>query len=434
MAMAEPLRFRHGPVIGLILLLAATAGVSFTRAVQPRFDFKHFYLDLRYVWEHGVLNPVEDDPDPDRERQLPFYLPSVPLLLSPIAAFGLVSAAAVWTVAQVVSLGLTLWLLRAWVRERPGLADPVLCLALGCVLALPALYEAAKFNQVSFVVLVLVVGGVRSLERGRLTRSGLLFGAAVTLKLLPAVFIAWLVLKREWRALLAALGTTAGLAVLPCLIAFGSDRTLTYYRDWWRHNVEGPPSTGWIAKDLREHFIDRRNQSIGAVLARLTQPDHRFADPWQPVELSPRRCRQLALTLTGVLGVALLWFTRRPARQLSEAKLRCEAAVYALAMLVFSPLLRQYYLVWALPALVLLVYFATDPIPLHRQRLAQVGLLLWLLGMAAWLSKIARSYGAHLVLLIALGVLVLLCGWATRRCSPASRNGEVGATATGPQA
>jgi hypothetical protein len=110
-----------------------------------------------------------------------------------------------------------------------------------------------------------------------------------------------------------------------------------------------------------------------------------------------------------------------------------------LAMLIFAPLLRQYYLIWALPGLVLLARIAIDPVGGRRQRLGQLGLALWLAGMLAWLAPTARAYGAHLLVLILLAIVLL----STARSRPAAAEGngrrrssvrltrEPGATASG---
>jgi hypothetical protein len=121
------------------------------------------------------------------------------------------------------------------------------------------------------------------------------------------------------------------------------------------------------------------------------------------------------------LAIALLWQTRRPVpfgwqRHPASASMstieprdpwRVEAAVYLVAMLVFSPLLRTYYLVWALPGLVLLSRWALDDRGRRLQWLGQSGIVLWVAGMLAWMSDAARSYGVHLIMLIALGGILL---------------------------
>ncbi|MCH7650447.1 MAG: hypothetical protein IIA63_04710, partial [Nitrospinae bacterium] len=77
------------------------------------------------------------------------------------------------------------------------------------------------------------------------------------------------------------------------------------------------------------------------------------------------------------------------------------------AMLVFSPLFRQYYLVWALPALVLLLRSSGGLEACRARTAARTAFMLWIIGMVAWLSETARAYGVHLLMSIAIAVLLL---------------------------
>jgi hypothetical protein len=429
--MAERSRYAPWLGLGLIALLVVVGIVSFRRSVTLKYDFHHFYLDAAFVWQHGELNPDLSDPDPSRRRQMPFYLPVVALLLSPLTAWGAKPAAALWTIGHILALAYSLNVLRRWRSPTPSRAPPGVALALACVLTLPAVFEVARFNQISFCILALTLGGLTALERDKPGRAGVLLGLATVFKLLPAVFAVWLVLKRKGAALVMWLATVLAVSLLPCLLVFGTDKTIAYHRQWWSYNVGGAAARGMADPGLREHFVDYRNQSIPAVLARLFWPEHPYPAPFQPTALSPRSTTAIAWCVTAALAAALLWLTRRRLPADDVSGFRTEAAAYALAMLVFAPLLRQYYLIWALPALVLLAQYALDPAAGRLKRLGQVGVGIWLLGMLAWLAPAARACGAHLVMSIALGGLLL--GAARLRhgrgplasgCSPRHRRGS----------
>ena len=424
---------------GLVLLLAVVAIVSFRRAVAGKYDFHHFYLDAAYVWKHAELNPDLESDNRSTRRQLPFYLPVVALLLSPLTVGGVMPAAALWTIGHLVALAYALKVLSGWGATTPSRGPPGVALALACAVALPAVFEVARFNQISFYILALVLGGLAALARDRPWRAGVLLGLATVLKLLPAAFAVWLALKRKWAALGAWGATVLVVALLPSLAVFGPRKTADYHRQWWLHNVRGPAARGMTDPGLREHFIDYRNQSIPAVLARLFWPEHRYPVLFQPVALGARAARAVAWCVTAALVGGLLWATRRRSPGDDEFGLRAEAATYALAMLVFAPLLRQYYLIWALPALVLLARIAIEPVSGRQQRLGQIGLALWLAGMLAWLSPTARAYGAHLLMLILLAIVLLSAARSRpaaaegngRRRSSARLTRKPGATASG---
>ena len=390
---------------GLIALLLLVGGLTFRRAVFERFDFYHFYLDARYVWEHGALNPDLDNENEELRRQLPFYLPAVSLLLAPITAWGHVPAALVWSAAQVAALGYSLLVLRRWGAVHHPRAGPTIAFAAAMLLAIPALLEASKFNQLSFLILALVLGGARALECRHPLRAGGLLAVAAVFKLLPGLFLPWLLLKRQWAAAISFVVVGMVVALVPSLIGFGPHRTIEYHRQWWDYNRIG--ATGRLNADLQTHFIDHRNQSISVVLARLTSFEHPCRVPWQPVQMRPATAAWLGTGISTVLLLVLLWLTRRPWVALTRSRRHAEAAVYAVGLLVFSPLLRQYYLVWALPALLLLSRLAIGIDAQRTHRVGLIGLGVWAAGMLAWLSPTARLYGANLLMLLVIAGLLL---------------------------
>jgi hypothetical protein len=396
---------------GFVGLLIALGVLAAWRGIAGRYDFHHFYLDARYVWEHGALNPIIAQPATDETRNLPFYLPVVPLFLAPLTAFGRLPAAMVWSALQMAALAYSLGVLCRWVGNRHAGGTPV-ALLLATVFALPALYEAARFNQLSYFVLALLLGGLSALDRERPRVAGVILGVATVLKLLPGIFLLWLLLKRRWSAAIACAVTITVLALVPPALVFGLERTRAYHREWFEYNARGDAAGGMLRSDLPEHFIDRRNESIAQVLARWTWPEHPYRVAWQPLQLDPQTCKRLADGITGALLLGLLALTCRPWRTLTIERRHAEVAAYAIAMLAFSPLVRQYYLVWALPGLVVFAGWAvggSDEAGRSKPRvLGWIGLAVWLGGMALWPWQITRVCGVHLLMLLTLGALLVL--------------------------
>lgn len=400
------MRRRYLGYAAFIALLLLLGGISLNRALRSRFDFHHFYIDAEYVWQHGALNPIVGHSASDAERQLPFYLPTVSVMIAPLAAGGRSFAACVWTTVQLVAFVYSVGVLLGWCRRLYRGPDPRVPLAITLAIAVPALIEAARFNQVSYFVLALVLGGVTTLERGRPLRSGTLLAAAAVLKLLPGILLIWLLLKRRWRAAGAFCVAAAVFIVLPPLLYFGPQRTWTYHRDWVTYNMQA--ARGMLNPDLPEHFIDRRNESFAQVLARLTWPEHPYRLKKQPLHLSAATCANIARGLQLAVLAALVLATRRSWRALPESRRKIEAAAYMIAMLALAPLVRQYYLVWVLPALTLFTIWAADASTVKSlRRIGRIGLAIWILGMAAWPFPITRVVGTHLVMLLALGGLLL---------------------------
>jgi hypothetical protein len=390
--------------LGLLLMVAI---VSLARSQRMAFDFHHFYLDGAYIWQHWEFNPSFDGVDPNDNRQLPFYLPVVPLVLGLVSAGGVAAAGVIFAGVHVGSLLVTVRVL--W-REMArwgtvDLAGPML--VLGALMAM-SIYEAARYNQLSFVMLALLVLGCAALRK-RPMLAGALFGLAAVIKLLPGILGVWLLLKRRWSAAGAMVATVVLVSIVPVAIAFGPARCVELHQEWLSYNFGSITGHGMSGQGFADHFVDHHNQSLAETLARTFRADHPAANPWQPMQLPAQAVQRVAQLMSGVLLIALLLMTRRPLKTLDDRQMWGEFAVYCLAMLIFSPLLRQYYFVWVLPAV---LFFAADAMGAakgnRRQRLGQIGLAIWLVANVLWPFDVFRNYGGHLLIFVVMALLLVI--------------------------
>lgn len=412
------------------ILLCSVAAMSWTRGHVPNADYKYFYLDARFVWEHAALNPVLDEPgDTLTERQLPFYLPTVPVVLSLWAAGGASVARLLWAAAQVAALAVVLRVLKRW--SEPS--DHAMLITL--VLASPVILEVAHFNQISLFVLALILAAAAALERHRPIRAGALLGAAAVLKIVPVLLALWLAVRREWTALAALVVTTIVLMIAPPLIRFGPPQTLEYHAQWAHYNLAAQHERASASVAARPHFLDYHNESIPAVIGRVFMANHPYRVGPAIVTWSASSVRMLGNGfMLLVLGIGIVAAyrnrafefaapdgaghagrTRLPAHEACAAT-RWGVALFLLVLLLISPLLRTYYLVWALPALVLLSRAALAERPHGAARFA---LPAWLLGLVFWPSHTARAFGLHAFVLI-----VLLAALVSISCAKRSIRGR----------
>lgn len=414
----------------IFYVLASTALISFERGRQPsRYDFKHFYLDAEYVWQHGELNPDLDGPDIDARRQLPFYLPTVSALIAPISFMGREVAAVIWAALQTLSLGYCLLVLRRWCEEDRTSQHGAMTTSTLILIALPALYEASKFNQVSYFTLALLLAFFTAAVRNQRIRAGFWLAAATVLKILPALFGLWILLRKRVRIVVAFAAFVVVIAILPSLVSFGWTQTIEYHEQWWRYNVAGGGPRKWLEQEEwgphAEHFVDRRNQSVHAIVGRVFWPAHRYSAVWQPAALSAEKCVLLANGILFALLAGLVAMTWQMGKRNDDVmwRTRAELAIFAIGLLVLAPLSRMYYLVWAMPALALLLRAATVIAAERATIWARVGVVVWLIGMIAWTSRTAREYGVHTVMLIVMAV----CLWRVCRLGNAREGQGYGA-------
>lgn len=177
-------------------------------------------------------------------------------------------------------------------------------------------------GQINVVLTALVLLDVAFLRRTRW--HGLLIGLAAAVKLVPFLFVVYLVLVGRRRAALTASATFGGAALLGLLLEPGQS-----WLFWTRHMFD-PTRVG-----SAPHVA---NQSLRGVVARLLHDD-----------LPPA---SVTLALGAAVVGAALWAARRYEARGEEL---LGVSIIGLAGLLASPIAWTHHWVWTVPALVALV-------------------------------------------------------------------------------
>jgi alpha-1,2-mannosyltransferase len=239
-----------------VVALAAVAGiVTVFRCFHGFIDLDVYQLGVRQ-WLgggdiYGTLPPTHDG------ARLPFIYP-------PFAAIALLPLAVIpWSVARVVNFGLAIAALTVTIylctrRLWPALDRQHVLLISGSALPLALWLEPVRetigFGQVNLILMMLVAADC--LVEKPLWPRGLLVGIAAAIKLTPAVFLLYFLLRKDFRAAVVsiasgALATAVGFAVLP-------GESMRYWFGGFASaaGVSGSPYAN--------------NQSLQAALARLS--------------------------------------------------------------------------------------------------------------------------------------------------------------------
>ncbi len=296
---------------------------------------------------------------------LPFtYPPLAAIVFAPFAWLSLSAAGATITVITLLLLIVSTWIvltrLRVWERSAIGsawlrrswLAAAIVAPA---VIYLEPIRSNFDFGQINVVLMTLVIADC--VPRRTPWPRGLLLGVAIALKLTPAVFLLYFLLRRDTRALLVS----AASVVVATLIGF-----VLAWRDsfqYWTHTVHDTGRIGTATLNT--------NQNIAGMLARLGLGDTARFVLW-------------ALACVAVLGL-VVWAARRVLAEAgpdgSDQAGSGEAAVLALicvAMfgLVVSPVSWSHHWVWVLPTVVVTVVVAFRHRNVALAALTAVGLAL----------------------------------------------------------
>lgn len=173
-------------------------------------------LALRFL---GPLpNSVLQHPTP--------HPPTVAVLGLPLGALSYEQAAVAWLVFEIVCIVAAIYLLLLWSDRRPRLA---LCAFLALIaIAWSPFWEELVTGQLMALLLFLLIGAWLALREGRSILGGVLLGLTIAVKLIAWPIIIFLVLKKNWRAVVAA-GVTVVVGNLAAAVLMGFDRVLYYY-------------------------------------------------------------------------------------------------------------------------------------------------------------------------------------------------------------
>ena len=259
---------------------------------------------------------------------LPFtYPPLAAVFFAPFAWLGMPAASVTITLITLalllVSTMIVLTGLDVWTTSRvvPGPAWLRRWWLTALIVAWATLYlEPIKanfaFGQINVVLMTLVIA--ECVPRRTPWPRGLLLGLGIALKLTPAVFLLYFLLRRDRRAVLTSLASVVA--------AIAAGFALAWQDSWeyWTHTVRNTDRIGSASLNT--------NQNIAGTLARLGLDEHQRFLPWV-----------LACFLVLALTV---WAARRALRADEPV-----AAVICIALfgLAVSPVSWSHHWVWMLP-------------------------------------------------------------------------------------
>lgn len=325
-----------------LLWLVAAAGLSY--AAWQLFGHTPYRIDIdiyqmgAQAWTNGrplyrgdVLfhTPIGLD--------LPFtYPPLAAIVFCPFAWLHMPAASlaitALTLVLLVVSTVIVLTRLDVW-NTSTTLAGPawlrrwwlaIVVSALATVWLEPIMSNFA-FGQINVVLMTLVIADC--VPRRTPWPRGLLLGVGMALKLTPAVFLLYFVLRRDARAGLTAMTSFAAATLVGFVLAWNDSW------EYWTHTVHHTDRIGSAALNT--------DQNIAGALARLGLSEQQRFVLWAAGSL-------LVLALT-------VWAMRRVLRADEPA-----LAVICVALfgLLVSPVSWSHHWVWVLPTLLVTTILA----------------------------------------------------------------------------
>ena len=394
-----------------VLCLAATTVylLSYRHGIGIGPD--HIDLDVYRIgaraWLNGRNLYGHLPPTPSGLRLGFTYPPIAAVLLAALAVIPAAVAGTVITLVTVALVAAVLWLFLGRLAGPGATRARRLAQAgwlLPAVLFLEPVRDTLGFGQVNVILMALVA--FDALVVAPRWPRGALTGLAAAVKLTPAAFVLFFLLRRDYRAagtaaLSFAVATAAGFALA------GPDSVR-----YWTHAVFQVRRIG----SLDYAF----NQSLQAVLARAG------LNPQHPAGLAAW------LVLSAIVVVVTVLAMRRALAAHRDELALC---LNALAALLISPISWSHHWVWCVPLLLTLA--VTGIINSSRLTLAIAGggLVLFAVAPQRFLPRThnlelrwalwEQAAGSTYVLFAALVLILAACGLLTREPSAPSR-GDLG--------
>ncbi|WP_327143480.1 glycosyltransferase 87 family protein [Nocardia sp. NBC_01327] len=302
-----------------VVLFAVSAGISYAA------KFWHGYIDLQ-VYRNGARAWLDNKDlygpmPPVYGLGLPFtYPPLAALFFAPLAIMPLVISEWAVLATSVIALGVTLWVVLD--RLRPSLPRAtrlaVVIGGVGLLELLEPIRQTYGFGQINLVLMAAIA--LDCLVRKPFWPRGMLIGIAVSVKLTPAGYLLYFLLRKDWKGAATLVLSTAG-AVIVGFALFPHDSV-----QYWFHTISdtgriGPP---WFAG----------NQSLKGFAYRLGFSDSVATLIW------------LVLSVLAVV-LAAIWMKRLFSVGANAAALLVNAG----AVLLVSPVSWSHHWVWVAPAL-----------------------------------------------------------------------------------
>ncbi|GAB3001756.1 glycosyltransferase 87 family protein [Mycobacterium bourgelatii] len=345
-----------GSRLGRVLvwsLLWLVAGWALSRLLRDLFVNPAYRIDID-VYQMGAQAWLDGRPLYDGVLfhtpivDLPFtYPPLAAVFFSPFAWLKMPAAGAVITALTLVVLLLSttvvLTRLDIWSQSKV-LSGPawVRRVWLAVMIVVPAsiylepLNSNFAYGQINAILMTLVI--IDTFPRHTPWPRGLALGIGIALKLTPAVFLLYFLLRRDNRAALTALATFVGATLVGFVLAWRDSWS------YWTHTLHHTDRIGEAALNT--------DQNIAGGLARLGLDEHERFPLW-------------VLACLLVLAVTI-WAMRRV---LKADEPMLAVICVALFGLVVSPVSWSHHWVWLLPAVLVLGTLA------WRRRNVALGLL-----------------------------------------------------------
>lgn len=336
----------------VIALGIAVALVQWVRlVVTPRGDFDlHWEIGRRlavgeFVYERGTDRP---------------YPPFWAFAHAPLTVFDVHTAQLLIYPLFPASLVLLVWVLSRLTRKHLPLSGDAVFWTAAVAIFLTSRFLVRDMMEcgVNLALVALSWLAVYFWVHHRRWLGGAVLGLATALKCTPGLFIAYFVLKREWKMAATSAAAAAAFTLSPALWLGATEyqRAMDYWvTTVWSGISQPDPSMGVLGQEQLQNIALR--PALARFLMHLPD-DHklRIDHPLDVtvLELSPKAAGLVVKLLMAGLLFGFAWQIRAVVRDRNDPTVTWECAGVSLLILLYSPITWGQHCVGVLPALYLI--------------------------------------------------------------------------------
>lgn len=314
-------------------------------------DFEVYFRTAARMLEGAEIYRIESD-----GHFVYKYAPTAALYFLPFVILGFGLAKYIFWIFVTVALAWGLHTLISLLRTEES-SRQVNFIIIGSILAVvPHIHLEWHLGQVNLLLMVLYVALINYSKKNQQQWLGIFLGASLFVKPFGLVFLPYLVVKKQFKALFYTAGALFALGLLPLLFYPSWSALVGLYNSWM---VELQ-----IELAAKQDLVADANHTIFSVLARYT--------PIQYFIIHPMTQKLYQLTILGLIGLSFLVY-------MAWGKKMPQAFVGELALLsAWIPLLAftsQNAFIYTVP-LIVVVLFQYKQLPLWGKVLAVLGCFL----------------------------------------------------------
>lgn len=343
-----------------------------------------------------------------------FYSPLFGLLLVPLTYLPAYWANALWLLISVIALFRILQILMHWLDihlfEK---SSQYVILGFAILLCLRLIRDNLHYHQITILLAFLTLEGLHQIFQKRGITGGAILALGINIKVMPIVFLPYLIYRRYWLGTASSLVFWAIFLLLPALF-IGYDYNAALLEAWWSN----------VSPTKHASALDFNKGGIGAIITAMFYQEPRHQYLLFITMLSESSIQLISHSFRLFFILLTLYFLQTfPFRNsISKAHRFWEIGYLFLVTPIIFPRQQNYAFFYVLPALFYLVYyFYQEYKGLFTLGTAKKNRLILLIGLAYFALNAELLLGAFMefyisIKLVTWGAMLLMIPYAI--CQP----------------